>query len=148
MKKLTIVAVLCALTIGLAGCGGKTKKAGGEKAGTVELNRAQFEAKVADPKAAEWKYLGDKPAIVDFYADWCIPCRSLAPILEDLAGEYGDKLHIYKVNIDQEEALAIAYKVTNIPNLMLIPMDGEPVTITGLQSKAKLKEYIDDILVP
>lgn len=115
---------------------------------TIQLTNADFLTKVADyrNKSAEWKYLGDKPAIIDFYATWCGPCKALAPILEELAAEYGDSIYIYKVDTDQEPELSAAYNIRSIPTLMFIPMNGKPQMVQGMRPKVLLKGSIDKIL--
>ena len=79
---------------------------------TIHLTKAEFLKKVAnyETNPNEWKYLGDKPAIVDFYASWCGPCKTIAPILEELAAEYGNELYIYKINTETEPELATAWR--------------------------------------
>lgn len=118
------------------------------KATTIKISKADFLTKVAnyETSAAEWKYLGDKPAIVDFYADWCGPCRAIAPFLEELAAEYGDRIYIYKVDVDNEQELASAFGIRSIPSLLFIPMEGKPQMLGG-GSKEDLKKQIDEILL-
>lgn len=116
---------------------------------TIELTKADFLKKVADYQTSpgEWKYLGDKPALVDFFAPWCGPCRMLAPILEELAAEYADRIHIYKVNTEQEEELAGAFNIRSIPSLLFIPLKGKPQMAMGAMPKADLKKAIEEILL-
>lgn len=90
----------------------------------------------------EFVFKGKTPAIVDFYADWCGPCRRVAPILEKLADEYAGKLKIYKVNVDQEKALAQTFQVSSIPTLLFIPKEGRPMMQTGALSEAQLRRII------
>lgn len=94
----------------------------------------------------EWKYLGSQPAIVDFYADWCGPCRQLSPVLDELAKEYSGKLTIYKVNVDNERGLATFFGIRSIPTLLFIPMKGKPQRSLGALSKTELKGIIKDVL--
>jgi thioredoxin len=91
--------------------------------------------------------LGDKPAIVDFYASWCGPCKTIAPILEELAAEYGDQIYIYKVDTEEEQELAAAFGIRSIPTLLFIPMDGEPQMAQGAMPKASFKEAIEKVLL-
>lgn len=114
----------------------------------IQLTKAEFLTRVADYESspAEWKYLGDKPAIVDFYATWCGPCKRLAPILEELAEEYGDKLVIYKVDVDQEQELAAVFGIQSIPTLLFVPVDGNPQIAQGLLPKSELKKAIETVL--
>lgn len=92
----------------------------------VHLTKEEFLKKVVDYEnnPTEWKYLGDKPAIVDFYADWCGPCKMIAPILEELAAEYKDRIVIYKVNTEQEQELAAVFGIRSIPTLLFYPHAG------------------------
>ncbi|MEG0456088.1 MAG: thioredoxin, partial [Bacteroides sp.] len=91
------------------------------------------------------KYLGDKPALIDFYASWCGPCKTLSPILEELAAEYGDKIIIYKVDTEEEQELAASFGIRSIPTLLFVPMVGEPQMSQGAMPKAQLKEAIDKV---
>ena len=95
----------------------------------------------------EWKYKGDKPAIIDLYADWCGPCRSTAPIMKSLAKEYAGKIVIYKVNVDKEKELAALFNATSIPLFVFIPMKGEPQLFRGAADKATYKKAIDEFLL-
>ena len=94
-----------------------------------------------------WKYEGEGPAIVDFFATWCGPCKALGPVLDELAAEYGDKLTIYKVDVDQERELAGAFGIRSVPTLLFIPANGEPSMSPGAPSKAQLKQIIDEHLL-
>lgn len=121
-----------------------------EKATTrvVHITKADFLKKVYDfeKNPDEWKYLGSQPAIVDFYADWCGPCRQLSPVLDELAKEYSGKLTIYKVNVDNERGLATFFGIRSIPTLLFIPMKGKPQRSLGALSKTELKGIIKDVL--
>lgn len=116
---------------------------------TTELTKADFLQKVADYEnnPTEWKYLGDKPAIIDFYASWCGPCKTIAPILEELAEEYDGKITIYKVNTEQEEELAAVFGIRSIPTLLFVPMDGAPQMAQGALPKSAFKEAIEAVLL-
>ncbi len=147
----TAAMALCAiLTFSACGnAGAKTEKKTAEAVAEVkdkavkELNADQFNTLVYNTKADGSEYLGDKPAIVDFTATWCGPCQRIAPILEELAIEYGDKIVIYKVDIDKERELAQAFNVSSIPAILYIPVGGnEPVMTIGSRSKDKFKEEI------
>ena len=89
----------------------------------------------------------DKPALIDFYADWCGPCKRLAPELEKLAAEYGDQIYIYKVNTEKEQELAALFGIRSIPTLLFIPMTGEPRIAQGALPRNELKKAIDEILL-
>lgn len=152
MKKL-IVLVACVAGVLLSSCSGQKEVNNNNKKETtmktINLTKEEFLTKVANFEASpnEWKYLGDKPAIVDFYASWCGPCKTIAPILEELAQEYGDSIVIYKVDTEKEEALAAAFGIRSIPSLLFIPMNGEPQMAQGAMPKASFKEAIDKVLL-
>lgn len=114
----------------------------------VHITKADFLKKIYDfeKNPDEWKYLGSQPAIVDFYADWCGPCRQLSPVLDELAKEYSGKLTIYKVNVDNERGLATFFGIRSIPTLLFIPMKGKPQRSLGALSKTELKGIIKDVL--
>ncbi len=116
---------------------------------TIQLTKDEFLRRVADYETnpSEWKYLGDKPAIVDFYADWCGPCKMVAPILEELAAEYGDSIYIYKINTEEEPELSAAFGIRSIPSLLFIPMNESPQMAMGAMSKADFKRAIEEVLL-
>ena len=153
MKKIILAAAMMSLVV--SSCNGKQKE--NEKATnktenkmkTIHLSKSDFLTKVANYETTpnEWKYLGDKPAIVDFYASWCGPCKTIAPILEELAAEYGDQIYIYKVDTEEEQELADAFGIRRIPTLLFIPMDGEPQMAQGAMPKASFKEAIEKVLL-
>ncbi|MGE5449252.1 MAG: thioredoxin family protein [Bacteroidales bacterium] len=114
-----------------------------------KLDKAQFIEKVWDYTKSpdEWKYKGNKPAIIDFYADWCGPCRIASPILEEVGSEYAGKIQVYKINTDEERELAQVFQITGIPAFLYIPADGKPVMMAGIgRSKEDTKKmFIDNI---
>ncbi len=114
-----------------------------------ELSKAEFLEKVVnyEENSSEWKYLGDKPAIIDFYASWCGPCKMIAPILEELAAEYEGQIYIYKVDTEKEQALAAAFGIRSIPSLLFVPMTGQPQMAQGAMSKNDFKEAINKVLL-
>ena len=116
---------------------------------TIELTKADFLTKVMDYEAnpQEWKYLGDKPAIIDFYASWCGPCKMVAPILEELAEEYDGQIYIYKVNTEKEQELAAMFGIRSIPSILFIPMGEQPQMAMGAMPKSSFKEAIDKVLL-
>lgn len=113
-----------------------------------EMDLAMFKNKVWDYEAnsKEFKFKGDKPALVDFYATWCGPCKVTAPILEDLAHEYEGKVDFYKVDVDQQGELAGLFGIRSIPSLLFIPAKGEPSMQVGAHSREDLKKMIDAML--
>lgn len=113
------------------------------------LTKAEFLEKVANYETSpeEWVFLGDKPAIVDFYATWCGPCRSIAPILEELSDTYRGKIDVYKVDVDQERDLAAAFGIQSIPTLLFIPKDGNPQVLRGALPKSEFVEVINKVLL-
>ena len=114
----------------------------------IHLTKMQFLDKVADyeKNPDTWAYRGDKPAIIDFYATWCGPCKAVAPILDDLAKEYKDQIYIYKIDTDQEQELAADFGIRSIPSLLFIPMNGQPQMIQGAIGK-EFKKIIDEFLL-
>lgn len=146
-KVMTAVIVLVLAAFGCKAQNGTEKKDKKMK-NTIELTRAEFLKKVADYEnnPNEWKYLGDKPAVIDFYADWCGPCRMVAPVLEELAAEYEGKVVIYKVNVDREQELAALFGIRSIPTFLFIPMEGNPQMSSGAMGKADFKKRIDSLL--
>ncbi|RME91821.1 MAG: thioredoxin [Candidatus Hydrogenedentota bacterium] len=110
------------------------------------LTKEEFKKKVFDYEAnSEWTFNGDKPAIVDFYADWCGPCRMVAPILEDLAKEYEGKIDIYKVDTEAEQELAAVFGIRSIPSILFIPKEGRPQMAQGALPKQTFVKAIEDI---
>lgn len=119
------------------------------KVKTIHLNKIDFLKKVANYEANpnEWKYLGDKPALIDFYADWCGPCKAVAPVLEELAKEYDGEIYIYKIDTEAELELSALFGIRSIPSLLFIPMNGTPQMAQGALPKNALKEAIDKVLL-
>lgn len=111
------------------------------------LSAASFKQRVFNyEKNHEWSYAGDLPAIVDFYADWCMPCKRLSPILEELSREYAGKVHIYKVDTEQEQELAGVFGIRSIPSLLFIPKDGPPQMVAGGLPRDVLIDAIKEVL--
>ncbi len=93
----------------------------------------------------EWKYTGDKPCIIDFYADWCGPCKLVAPILEELSKEYDGKLYVYKIDTEAEQELASVFGIRSIPSLLFVPMEGQPQMAMGALPKETFEKAFKDI---
>lgn len=115
----------------------------------IHIGKTEFVEKIYDyeKNPDKWIYNGNKPAIIDFYADWCGPCRMLSPTLESLAQKYKDKIIIYKVNTDKERELAAAFGITSLPTLLFIPMDKMPQVAQGALPKEDLEKAINDFLL-
>ena len=115
----------------------------------VALNKADFLKKVYNYEANpnDWKFEGSRPAIVDFYATWCGPCKVIHPILEELSKEYSGKVDIYQIDVDKEQDLAAAFGIRSIPTLLMIPMKEEPRIMQGAMPKDQLKKAIDEFLL-
>jgi thioredoxin 1 len=112
-----------------------------------KLDKNTFIEKVFDfEKEKDWKYRGTLPAIIDFYADWCGPCKMVAPILEKISAEYEGKLTVYKVDTDKEQELAGAFGIQSIPSLLFIPMAGGPQMARGAMDRTGFDKAIGDIL--
>ena len=94
----------------------------------------------------DWKYEGKRPAIIDFYADWCAPCRMVAPILEELKSEYGEKLDIYKINTEEQRNLSAIFGIQSIPSLLFVPLEGLPQMAMGALPKETFVRAIDEVL--
>ena len=115
---------------------------------TIQLTTELFKSEVFDcTTEKEWKFKGKLPAIIDFYADWCGPCKMVAPILEDLSEEYKDKIVIYKVDTEVEQELSAAFQIRSIPSMLFIPMDKKPIMQAGALPKENLKEVIEKELM-
>ena len=115
----------------------------------IHINKEAFVKRVWDfvNSPGEWKFIGEKPAIIDFYATWCGPCRMISPILEELSEEYKGKIDIYKVDTDEESELASVFGITSIPTLFFCPKEGKPMMIRGARPKEDLKELIEKNLL-
>ena len=112
------------------------------------LTKETFLNKVFDfEKNKDWTFEGKLPCLIDFYADWCQPCKVVAPILEELAKEYEGKINIYKVNTEEETELAAAFGIRSIPSLLFCPSEGQPQMAQGALPKETLIQAIDDVLL-
>ena len=149
-------------SIGLFSCGssnGKNDPAGEsqtsattnetEPGKVIQMNKAMFIEKVFNYEVNpnDWKYLGEKPCIIDFYADWCGPCKKVAPVMAELASQYKDQIVIYKVNTDQERELAQIFNIKSIPSILYCPADGKPQMTMGALPKAEFEKMIKELLL-
>ena len=116
---------------------------------TIHLNKTDFLRKIADfeNNPQEWKFIGERPALIDFYAPWCGPCRMLSPILEEISEEYEGKIDVYKVNVDEEDELSVEFGIRSVPTLLFIPLTGNPQKTTGATGKQQLRETIEKVLL-
>ncbi len=114
-----------------------------------QLNKATFLEKIFDfEKNKEWKYQGNLPAVIDFWAPWCGPCRMVGPVIEELSEEYKGQVNFYKINTDEEQELAGAFGIRSIPSLLFIPVEGQPKMAVGAVPKENLKKVIqEDLLI-
>ena len=115
----------------------------------VQITKADFLTKIFnyEKNPNQWVYEGDKPCIVDFYADWCGPCRMISPVLEELAAQYKDEIIVYKINVDKEKELAGVFGVQSIPTILFIPKEGKPMLAQGALPKEEFVKQIDNFLL-
>ena len=113
------------------------------------LTEETFKQKVFnyEKNTEEWIFEGDKPAIIDFYADWCRPCRLVAPIMDELANEYKDQIYVYKVDTEKQRELSRIFGIRSIPAVLFVPMNGKPQMSTGALPKESYKQVIDEFLL-
>ena len=119
------------------------------KMNVTEMTSSMFQQKVMDYKKnpKTWNFKGDKPAIIDFYATWCGPCKATAPVLEEVAGDYAGQIDVYKVDVDQQRELAALFGIRSIPSILFIPKTGEPTMQNGAMNKAQFEEVIKSVLL-
>ena len=111
------------------------------------LTKETFKAKVFNFELnKEWKYEGEKPCLIDFYADWCGPCKIVAPVLDELQKEYGDSIVIYKVNTEEQRELSAMFGIQSIPSLLFVPKDGQPQMAMGALPKSTFEQAISEVL--
>lgn len=111
------------------------------------LTKESFKEKIFNfEENKDWKFEGEKPALIDFYADWCQPCKMVAPILEELAEEYKGKIDIYKIDTEDQKELAAMFGIQSIPSLLFIPVDGQPQMAAGALPKETFKKAFADVL--
>lgn len=144
-----LVSLIVLFTLTSTACGQTPKEEKKEETGVVQMDKQMFLDRVFDytSGATEWKYQGNKPAVIDFYATWCGPCRMIAPILKDLAKEYGDSIVVYKIDTDKEKELSMAMGIQSLPTIVFIPQIGQPQVIVGAADKATFRRAIDEVLL-
>ncbi len=115
----------------------------------IQMDKAMFLEKVFNYEANpdKWVYLGDKPCIIDFYADWCGPCKKVAPIMSELAAQYKDDIVIYKIDTDKEKELAGVFQIRSIPSILYCPVEGQPTMTMGALPKAEFEKMVKEILL-
>lgn len=115
---------------------------------TIKLTNEEFKEKIFDYTASEeWNFKGELPSIIDFYADWCGPCKQIAPVLEELSDEFKDKINIYKVNTETEQELSSVFGIRSIPSILFIPKDGQPMMQPGALPKESMIQVIEKDLL-
>jgi len=115
---------------------------------TIHLTAQGFKDRIFNYETEqEWKYQGEKPAIIDFYADWCGPCKSIAPVLEELSDQYKEQIVVYKIDTDKELELSSLFGIRSIPTLLFIPVDGNPMVQKGALPKNILQQVIEEKLL-
>jgi thioredoxin len=125
----------------IANCSSAQSTSGGE---VIKLNKADFLVKVFnyEKQNEEWVYEGKKPCVIDFYADWCGPCKMIAPIMKELASTYKDEVIFYQIDVDVERELAVIFGASSIPMILFIPVKGTPQAAVGALPKATMEEQI------
>ncbi|HPR30797.1 MAG TPA: thioredoxin domain-containing protein [Prolixibacteraceae bacterium] len=153
MKKQIIPMLLFVLSMPLLLSAGQNASSSTQTA-TQKLTKADFLEKVMDyeKNPTEWVFKGSKPCLIDFYADWCGPCRITSPILEELAQEYKGKIDVYKVNVDNERELSQVFGISGIPAFLYCPLDGKPSMTSGIardkeQTKQMFRNNIETLLL-
>lgn len=115
---------------------------------TIKLTAEKFKEKFFDyTQTQEWDYKGENPAIIDFYADWCGPCKMVAPIFEELSDEYAGKVDIYKCDTEAEQELSAAFGIRSIPSILFVPKNKQPMMQAGALPKEALEEVINKELL-
>ena len=159
------IILLLAVSLAIVGCSSQVKKAPKQEPkaqkqtkdkpststtdGKVNyLSTAEFKQKVMDYEAhpQEWVFAGNRPAMIDFYATWCRPCKMMSPIVEQLAQQYAGKVDFYKVDIDKEPELAAVFGIQSIPTFLFIPQKGMPSAQMGMMEKGEMENYLSKIL--
>jgi len=120
---------------------------GAKSANVRTLNKREFKQRIYDYTfSKEWDYKGDKPAVIDFYADWCKPCKVVAPIISQLAEEYDGQVNFYKLNTEKDPEVAKVFGISSIPTILFIAQEGKPIMVRGAQPKFMLRKNIEKLL--
>ncbi len=145
---------LVMLTLLIVSCSASAKKDNSETAAAAEgeviaLDKATFLRDVynyeKDP--TQWVYEGKKPCIIDFYADWCGPCRKVAPIMKEMAGKYKDQIVVYKIDVDKETELAQTFGISSIPTILFVPLKGKPQLVQGAMPRSEVVKQVEEYLL-
>lgn len=145
---------LVMLTLLIVSCSASAKKDNSETAQAAEgeviaLDKATFLRDVynyeKDP--TQWVYEGKKPCIIDFYADWCGPCRKVAPIMKEMAGKYKDQIVVYKIDVDKETELAQTFGISSIPTILFVPLKGKPQLVQGAMPRSEVVKQVEEYLL-
>lgn len=150
MKKIiSCIAVAATLAGPLYAQAPAQDKADGNTGKVIRMDKQMFLDKVFDytTGSTDWKYQGEKPAVIDFYATWCGPCRLVAPMLKSLAKEYKDQIVVYKVDADKQKELSAAMGIQSLPTVIFIPMTGQPQIIVGAAGKATFRRAVEEVLL-
>ena len=144
MKKLFFAVLLTFVTLSISAQGNV------ENPDTVytvhSIDQDRFKDVIADWGARDWKMVSPRPVVVDFYADWCGPCRRLAPILREIAHYYQGEVDFYRINVDDNPDIAAAFEIRSIPMLLICPLNGEPKTLVGLYAKQEYIRVINQVI--
>ena len=156
MKKLIPLIIVVIASIPLISCKSQPSVNTSEKKTEIKevaavsiehLTPSTFKSKIFDYEAKEYKFVGEKPCIIDFYASWCGPCKMMAPTLQTVAEEYKDKITVYKVDVDAQKELASAFGISGIPSILFCPKTEKPQMSSGLLSKADFDKAINEVLL-
>ena len=158
MKRIINLTLLFSL-LAMLSCGSTSSKqpssatdtnAVAEAGKPIQLDKQTFLKRVYDfeKNPQNWTYAGDKPCVIDFYADWCGPCKVIAPYLEEIAGKYNGKVYVYKVNVDNQQELAQFFGIQSIPAVLFCPMVGKPTMMTGSRPKEDFYTAVEAIVSP
>ncbi len=148
-KVLTCILLSACLVANLHAQHSDAKKPERNEGKVISMDKQMFLDRIFDytEGSTEWKYKGEKPAVIDFYAPWCVPCHMVAPLLKSLAKEYKDQIIVYKVNTNKQKELSSAMDIHSLPTVIFIPMTGQPQIILGAADKATFRRAIEEVLL-